>query len=284
MRSIASAELHAGEPAPAFSLSEQPVSAPIVGSNLSVRLQDFQSEKAIPSGRGCNLTVTSSDPPPACTYGSDPDAPSVALVGDSHAAQWAPGLEEIADAGDIFLTAHVRSGCTIYDRTLTGELTESRDCLSWKDDVIELLHEEQPEVILIANSVGQTLPEAYDLGMRELLPELPEESRVVLIRDTPAFPGDPMACLSGSTGDPDACSVSREDGFKPGFREVDDGLLADFDLVEFDFTDYVCNADSCPPIQGDVLVFKDSHHISQTFSREMAPVLAEALAEALPAP
>ncbi|MHA3724036.1 acyltransferase family protein [Leucobacter sp. HY1910] len=283
MRSIAPAELNAGRAAAAFMPTIDPASAPFVGDNLSVRLQDFQSEAAVPTGPGCNLNTTASGPLPACTYGSNPDAPTVALVGDSHAAQWAPALEAIADSGEIMLTAHTRSGCPPQVRSLVSGGKESPECAAWKSAVRDYLMKDPPDVIVITSSFGgnsESQAINYDAGMQDLVESLPEKSVVALLADTPKFPGDPMSCLSGALNDPDSCSVSRDQGLSSLLRAVDEQLVEDYNLTLLDFTNYVC-AETCPLIQDNMLVFKDSHHLSKSFSLAMTPVMLEKLQGAL---
>lgn len=283
MRSIAPANLSAGQPAAAFEPSTNPTSAPFVGDNLSVRLQDFQSEKAIPSGQGCNLTTVASEGPPECTYGSNPDAPTVALVGDSHAAQWAPALEAIAESGDIFLTAHTRSGCPASEKAPLTPGSESAACMKWKKAVTEILNDSPPDLILLASSFGannEPTAQNYERGMRDLIEALPESSTIGIVADTPRFVGDPVSCLSGEPNDPEACAVDREVGLKDLLRAVDEELVEDYGLTLLDFTDYVC-AETCPVVQGNVLVFKDQHHLSKTFSLAMAPTVADKIQSAL---
>ena len=283
MRSIASADLNAGKPAAEFVPNTHPVSAAFVGDNLSVRLQDFQSEKAIPSGKGCNLTTLASDPPPECTYGSNAEAPTVALVGDSHAAQWAPALESMAAEGEIFLTAHTRSGCPVSAKAPLTPGAESADCMKWKRSVKTILKESPPDLILITSSFGandESTAHNYEAGMRDLIESLPSSSTVAVIADTPKFPGDPMSCLSGAVNEPSTCSVAREQGLASLLRAVDERLVQEYELTLLDFTDYVC-AETCPLVQGNMLVFKDSHHLSKSFSRKMTPFVLEKLQRTL---
>src|SRR5690606_8778083 len=97
---------------------------------------------------------------------------------------------------------------------------------------------------------------------------------IVLLRDTPRFPGAPMSCLSAHLSHPAACDVPASEAFGDGYAAADERLARHFHAQQLDFSAYLCG-ETCPLIQGDVLVFKDSHHISTTFSRAMAPVLAK---------
>ncbi len=85
-----------------------------------------------------------------------------------------------------------------------------------------------------------------------------------------------MSCLSGALTDPDSCSVSRDQGLAPLLRAVDEQIVEEHGLTLLDFTEYVC-ADTCPVVQGNVLVFKDPHHLSKAFSNAMTPVVLEKL-------
>jgi hypothetical protein len=44
-----------------------------------------------------------------------------------------------------------------------------------------------------------------------------------------------------------------------------------------DLADYVCPGEACPAIIGDVLVWRDAHHLTATYARTLAPRLAEEL-------
>jgi hypothetical protein len=44
-----------------------------------------------------------------------------------------------------------------------------------------------------------------------------------------------------------------------------------------DLSDWFCDASACPPVSGNVLVYRDSHHVTATFARAMADVLGAEL-------
>jgi hypothetical protein len=48
-----------------------------------------------------------------------------------------------------------------------------------------------------------------------------------------------------------------------------------------DLTDYLCDPHYCPAVVGNVLVYYDSHHITATYSRTLAPFLADAINNAM---
>src|SRR5690606_3098150 len=44
-----------------------------------------------------------------------------------------------------------------------------------------------------------------------------------------------------------------------------------------DFTDVFCRDGRCPPVIGNVFVYRDSHHVTASYMRTLAPVLAQRL-------
>ena len=45
-------------------------------------------------------------------------------------------------------------------------------------------------------------------------------------------------------------------------------------LHRLDLTDVICDAEACPPVIGNVQVYRDKHHLSATFAATLAPALA----------
>jgi hypothetical protein len=48
-----------------------------------------------------------------------------------------------------------------------------------------------------------------------------------------------------------------------------------------DFSDQFCADGFCPAVIGNVLVYRDKHHVSDTYIRTLAPVFGERLEEKL---
>jgi hypothetical protein len=58
-------------------------------------------------------------------------------------------------------------------------------------------------------------------------------------------------------------------------------FLGQFPLMRvLDLSDAVCRADWCRAVEGNVLVYHDSHHISATYMRTLIPELARQLGPA----
>src|SRR5699024_2537777 len=108
------------------------------------------------------------------------------------------------------------------------------------------------------------------------------EIPVVGVRDNPWLWGpemrDPLDCLA-ATDDDIGCGRDRADALDP----VDPAPaayagLARADLVTLlDFTDLLCTDEVCPAEIGNVVVYRDSDHLTATYVRTMTPFIDEQL-------
>jgi hypothetical protein len=105
--------------------------------------------------------------------------------------------------------------------------------------------------------------------------------RVLVTGDVPGMrPDNDPDCLAQSTERNDPCSVDRRSVVKGNLLT----RLAQLhpDLVTYvGLTRYFCDARSCHAIIGGVVVYFDSHHLTDTYSRSLAPYLGPRIAAAL---
>jgi hypothetical protein len=102
-------------------------------------------------------------------------------------------------------------------------------------------------------------------------------AKVAVIRDNPdpqtAGIADIDSCVASNVDDLAKCSTPR-----PGSTydvQVDAAARSGATLV--DMTDYFCNATTCPPVIGGVLVYQDLTHLTATYVKTLAPYLRKQL-------
>jgi len=112
--------------------------------------------------------------------------------------------------------------------------------------------------------------------------QLARGTKWLVIKDTPMPIADLPACLE--TSGPDAvskCSVSRKIGFRHAdhLAEVIKELPG---VIYADFSDVFCNAKFCPPVIGAQIVYRDTNHLSRTFTeKHLKPRLAALISKEL---
>ena len=84
-------------------------------------------------------------------------------------------------------------------------------------------------------------------------------------------------CIARHSEDLSACDRLRKSLVDiPGWP--DPLVLAASDMASvylLDMTDFICNADVCPAVRENMLVWRDSHHMTATFARSLAPYFIE---------
>jgi hypothetical protein len=106
---------------------------------------------------------------------------------------------------------------------------------------------------------------------------------VLAMRDTPWFvknsqPFIPADCLADG-GDAVSCGMKRSVVLAARNPTLD--FVAQFpNLKPLDMSDAVCRPDFCRAIEGNVLIYHDSHHFTATYMRTMTPELGKQIAAA----
>lgn len=266
-------------------LSVPPVVPSFVPSNLTPQLREASNDNSVVYANGCHQGPTGRDAN-GCWFGSNTDAPVVALFGDSHAASWVPAFAAMAEAGEIRLNSNSKSSCGSI-QTASEQAEPGTSCAVWRDRVIERLRTDPPAVIVLANFAaarveGESDPaQAWREGIAQTLAELPAASRVVIMADSPNFGITPAMCLAAHVEDVSACEVDRAVALRNDLRSVErDTAGADW----IDLTDHICDDLSCSPVVGNYLVSRDAHHLTKTFAEALTPALREHLLSALSTP
>ena len=229
----------------------------------------------------------------ACTYG-DPGADVVvALVGDSHAAQWQPTLRVIAEREGWRLETYTKGSCAFADveQWLSTIDAPYETCSRWGDAVRAALLADPPTVVVTSNDAvdavvrdGAKVPSAsLESDVAEGLARTWEALRaagstVVALGDTPWMSTDVPECVAEHDDSwATTCTTARAKAVARSALSQQQAAAAEADVPLIDLDDYVCPGTRCPAIIGGVLVWRDAHHLTATYARTLAPRLAEQL-------
>lgn len=209
-----------------------------------------------------------------------PRAPRVVMSGGSHVVQWWPALREVADAAGWELLVVDKDGCRLSAQR-QGRPGSAREtsCDRWNDAVLGVLVDLAPDLLVTLGSTTEGMRERTPPGFVTVWEELAEAGIPVLaLRDTPRFDSSRRSCLHRSHLDAVLCGQERHDVLSPDFPLVE----APPTVTWLDLTDHLCTADLCPAVVGDVVVYRDSNHLSATYVRTVTPFLERELRVALP--
>lgn len=209
-----------------------------------------------------------------CSYGvtDNPDH-VVALVGGSHSGHWFPALEKIAPELNLQVDVFIKDACRFTADDFGGALSES--CMAWNEDVTEALKQNPPDMIFTTSTVesGDTVPTGYV----EKWKAFEGITDIFAVRDNPKMPQNIADCLAKEAED---CSAPRDEVLSEVLPwENTEGLPGNVSF--FDTSPYFCDDETCPPIIGNIIIYRDRAHLTTRYVETMAPVIGEALEEAL---
>ena len=125
--------------------------------------------------------------PGVCSLGAPASKATrrIAVIGDSHAAQWRPALDRIGRQRGWNLLSTTASGCD-----LGGQASPGRACAAWQKAVVKWLgrHPEVDSVIVGQVAKRDRGAPARYRGAWQKLPS--SVARVIVLRDTPEALGD----------------------------------------------------------------------------------------------
>jgi hypothetical protein len=261
---------------------EQGLAQTDVPSNLRPSLRDVGGDRAAVYADGC-VAVGRVSQLNACRYGADGAAFTIVLYGDSHAAQWFPAVEEIADDHQAELIAMVKGGCPTAAVSIPTA-TLARTCPIWRDQAVSFIAAEQPDLVLVSASArypngDDEWAAGFEATMRRIVPNA---GHVVVIGDTPEASHGPPDCLSRNVRRADRCASDRDEVAATSRLEVEQGIAADLGADYVDTTDWLCAETACPVMIGDILLYRDTTHITTVASSWFRPLLEASLASVLP--
>jgi hypothetical protein len=222
-------------------------------------------------------TATAAQP---CSYGRINSKTTVALVGDSHAAQWVLPLEAVADKRGWRLEMFSMQNCLWAKGVVTryrGRPYEN--CAKWGADVARRLAAKPPKM-LIVSGVARSAYGSSDESAQEIVagyrarwePVAAAGAKVVVIEDTPRPGLDEPECISKHPETLTRCSFDRASHLS---AESALATAARTELVtrDIDLSYAICPTRRCAPVIGGVLVYRDGNHLTATYAGTLAPRL-----------
>ncbi|WP_193311481.1 acyltransferase family protein [Georgenia satyanarayanai] len=244
----------------------------------------------VPAGYadGCDVDVTEEDLL-VCEYG-DPDGEvTVAVVGDSKIYQWQSALDAVAEEQGWRLVYVIKSGCP-FAAALTvvdGKVNDS--CRTWNEEALETVTRLQPDAVLTSQRSGDAPQSGDDLGSRSAqvmadgLVERWEEIAelgipVAVLLDNPAPEISVYECVAENLQSLETCAFDRETGIAESAAPTQRAAAERVPTARVvDLTEHVCPAEECVPVIGDVLVYRQGSHLTDTYVRSLTPVLSREL-------
>lgn len=224
--------------------------------------------------------------PRPCFYG-DQRHPRlrVVLVGDSVANQYRSILADVARARHWLLITDLHSQCpwTATMTTLQHSGAPYAVCQDWGAQVLhDILTRYRPDVLVTSDRpvLGTAAHPAADTvsfaqianGMTTYWRQLTARgTRIIAVRESPEPGRNIPDCLSRPGATMRSCATSTRKAIvqHSPLQQAVATMPAHTELL--DLNSYICYPQICPPIIGNVVVYRDTHHLTQTYIRSLEP-------------
>ena len=228
-------------------------------------------EKPAVYGDGCHVNYGETKSG-YCTYGNKNSSTTIVLYGDSHAAQWFPALEKLANERGFKMVSLTKSACPAVDSKRPDQgAFKMVHCTKWRQNSIARIAKIKPMAVITSSfqyftpaNTKVSRSQWWSDGQRKLLKDLQgSTAHLIYISDTPRPLRDIPNCLaSRNSSSCDSTEKSRV-SIVSGFQVVDP-------------TPWLC-ASYCPAIVDGTVAYRDASHISVQMAVKLLPKLEEAL-------
>lgn len=220
---------------------------------------------------GCHLNYHQSISP-LCEFGKLDSTKTVVLYGDSHAAQWFPALNKLADEKGFKLINLTKSACPsiAVTRASVGAF-QMKNCEEWRSSAISRIAVMKPDLVILSSfehysPIGdpRKVEEWWVAGSKKSYQILqPLSPKLIYLLDTPLPDRNIPDCLATTRAD--RCIANDEKGLPQ---------VADFQIIKPSI--WLCESDCPGTVRGNV-AYRDASHISVATSLELADRLWLAL-------
>lgn len=233
------------------------------------------------------------DEPVRCDYGEDSGAVAVALVGDSKALQWVSALDILGQQKGWSVRTYTKSACSFSAAPLSTREERYESCDRWNEAVLAALLADPPDLVVTSQGANTAMVDRDDPGagksVEAMATGLAEHWQtlmsagisVAVLRDNPHPSGGGVSpvyeCVLDHSDDLAKCTFLREQGERVNASESQLRAVGETGAKLIDLNEYVCPNEQCPPVIGDVLVYRQGSHLTRTYVDTLAGALGDRL-------
>lgn len=291
----------------AFGIGSGAARSPGTASQVKALVAASHRIKVLPKGLTPSLANAVSDAPELiypstrygcaslnqCVFGDTASATSVVLFGDSHADMWLSAVIPWATSQHLKLVVLTSEGCPVADVDvwLSNAQGYYTGCNTSRAKDIALIDGLKPAYVVISERTShlKSSPTAYftnpqwQTGLTTSLSQLkPSGAKLVVIGDVTVLDTSPPLCLASYPTKVQKCSNAS-----PNPRLVDQSHLtaqkaaAKAEGAAFiDPDPWLCTT-TCSSVIGNMVVYRDAYHVTNTYVTYLTKVLDAALTSAV---
>jgi hypothetical protein len=270
----------------ALGTTPAPVAATSLPTDVRPSLSSAKDDIEAISKNGCRVGLKRTAVRTDCIYGDRYGKKKVALVGDSHAAHLFPALNKLAKARHWRLDVQTKVSCRFVDLPIVSRELGRRytECEQWRLNVVAYLRANPQHMVVyvVARAMAVVKPEHDDPAVQghalaRLMKQIP--GKQVVIVDTPTSYHDVPACLAENRDHIEACGTDRNRAFSWRHLILEKAAVGDVPGATLvNLSKQICPpAEKCQAVHNGMIVWRDYHHLTRTFSKSLALALGAKL-------
>ncbi|WP_091563209.1 acyltransferase family protein [Arthrobacter sp. ok362] len=199
----------------------------------------------------------------------------IVVLGDSHAQQYMAALGPIAKSHGWEVVTLLKGNCRFG-----GESPErDADCNAFNRASTQYVLDHHPDAVFtVASLTHKEAPFETEVPqyLEGIKPFTDAGMDVVGIRDNPRFNINMPECVQKNGEDAAECNVPEQESLA-GSSPLDAYRGQVPRLALMDMSDFICANGTCPPVVGNVYVYKDDNHLTKTYVQTMIPMFEKRL-------
>ncbi|MET4059042.1 peptidoglycan/LPS O-acetylase OafA/YrhL [Arthrobacter sp. UYP6] len=228
----------------------------------------------------------------SCAMGPEEAAKTVAVLGDSYAIAWLPGLREAVQTLGYRLVPLTKGQCPSASVAVTRDGgTEFRECDAHREWALDALKDIQPDLLILADAdntitrlaSGAGSSESGEDGAAELEAGLAETIRAarvnaveVAILSPPPAGRNLQDCVT-RVGSPVDCTAKISALWRT-MQLAQQNAASEAGARYISTDQWFCDVDGqCPGFVNGIPVRADTSHLTTAYSRSLATVLVDAI-------
>ena len=259
----------------------------VVPANLAPSLGRAANDVPAPFVDGCldGFTDTSVHP---CVFGDANGSSTVVLFGDSHAAQWFGSVNGVATARGWRLVVMTKATCPPVDVEVFSPVLERSytECDRFRQAALARISSLHPALVILA--VARHYSDVYHFqvysptwlqGMSQMVQQLRASSpRVVVLGPIPKPGTNIPQCLSAHVDDAVQCTQPIQSNvYVPAGADAEQQVVRDAGGAYVNVEPWMCTTTTCAVMVGNILVYRDDNHLTDTFARWLTPLMGARL-------
>lgn len=197
---------------------------------------------------------------------------TILVIGSSHTEQMMGTLIPLAQQNGWQLVSLLLGGCTIAPDDEPTRL-DAEECRTWRAAAMDYAIALRPDAVMtvVTTTVAGGRGETLQPGIPRVVDRLTAAGiEVIAVRDNPRFTFDPYLCMSEHGRSAPQCMVAADLLFAE--RNPAEALAGD-GVVVVDLSAEICPEGLCVPVIGNIAVYLDTNHLTETFARALAPAM-----------